>query len=100
MAEAAPCGSGHRPAPTPGVESPFWRSTLWPGLWIFPPVQQGNPIMKTIFDLHPKLFIGVIHLKPLPGSPRWHGNLETVINHAVLDATAYDRGGAHALFIE
>jgi membrane complex biogenesis BtpA family protein len=56
--------------------------------------------MKTIFDLHPKLFIGVIHLKPLPGSPRWHGNLETVINHAVLDATAYDRGGAHALFIE
>ena len=56
--------------------------------------------MKTIFDLHPKLFIGVVHLKPLPGSPRWHGNLENVINNAVLDATAYDRGGAHALFIE
>jgi membrane complex biogenesis BtpA family protein len=56
--------------------------------------------MKTIFDLHPKLFIGVVHLKPLPGSPRWHGSLETVINHAIVDATAYDRGGAHALFIE
>jgi membrane complex biogenesis BtpA family protein len=56
--------------------------------------------MKTFFDLHPKLFIGVVHLKPLPGSPRWHGNLENVINNAVLDATAYDRGGAHALFIE
>ena len=56
--------------------------------------------MKTIFDLHPKLFIGVVHLKPLPGSPRFHGTLENVINNAVVDATAYDRGGAHALFIE
>jgi membrane complex biogenesis BtpA family protein len=56
--------------------------------------------MKTIFEQHPKLFIGVIHLKPLPGSPRWHGTLENVINNAILDATAYDRGGAHALFIE
>jgi uncharacterized protein len=56
--------------------------------------------MKTIFDLHPKLFIGVVHLKPLPGSPRFHGTLENVINNAVVDAGAYDRGGAHALFIE
>ena len=56
--------------------------------------------MKTIFELHPKLFIGVVHLKPLPGSPRFHGTLENVINNAVVDASAYDRGGAHALFIE
>lgn len=56
--------------------------------------------MKSLFDLHPKLFIGVIHLKPLPGSPRWHGNIESVINHAIIDATALDKGGAHALFIE
>jgi len=56
--------------------------------------------MKTIFELHPKLFIGVVHLKPLPGSPRFHGTLDNVINNAVVDATAYDRGGAHALFIE
>jgi uncharacterized protein len=44
--------------------------------------------------------IGVIHLKPLPGSPRWQGNLEKVIAAAVTDARAYERGGAHALFIE
>lgn len=56
--------------------------------------------MKTIFDLHPKLFIGVVHLKPLPGSPRFHGTLDNIINNAIVDATAYDRGGAHALFIE
>ncbi|MFN3409063.1 MAG: BtpA/SgcQ family protein [Limisphaerales bacterium] len=54
----------------------------------------------SLFDLHPKLFIGVVHLRPLPGSPRWQGDLDAVINHAILDAQAYDRGGAHALFIE
>lgn len=56
--------------------------------------------MKTLFDLHPKLFIGVVHLKPLPGAPAWHGDMDRVINHAVADAVALDRGGAHALFIE
>ena len=56
--------------------------------------------MKNLFNLHPKLFIGVVHLKPLPGSPRWQGDMEDVINNAIIDAQAYDRGGAHALFIE
>ncbi len=56
--------------------------------------------MKTLFDRHPKLFIGVVHLQPLPGSPRWRGDLEAVIKFAVNDARAYERGGAHALFIE
>lgn len=56
--------------------------------------------MKSLFDLHPKLFIGVVHLKPLPGAPGWHGDMDRVINHAVADAVALYRGGAHALFIE
>lgn len=56
--------------------------------------------MKSLFDLHPKLFIGVVHLKALPGAPSWHGNIDRVINHAAADAVALDRGGAHALFIE
>jgi len=66
------------------------------------PITAENQTMKTtsIFELHPKLFIGVVHLKPLPGSPRWHGDLENVINNAIIDVQAYDRGGAHALFIE
>jgi membrane complex biogenesis BtpA family protein len=65
-------------------------------------ITAGHQTMKTtsIFELHPKLFIGVVHLKPLPGSPRWHGDFENVINNAIIDAQAYDRGGAHALFIE
>lgn len=56
--------------------------------------------MKNLFDLHPKLFIGVVHLKPLPGAPGWHGDMDRVINQAVADAVALNRGGAHALFIE
>jgi len=56
--------------------------------------------MKNLFDLHPKLFVGVVHLKPLPGAPGWHGDMDRVINHAVADAVALDKGGAHALFIE
>ena len=56
--------------------------------------------MKTLFDLHPKLLLGVVHLRPLPGSPQWQGELEAVIRGAVEDARAYQRGGAQALFIE
>lgn len=44
--------------------------------------------------------IGVIHLRPLPGSPRWQGELDKVIAWAVADAEAYERGGAQAVFIE
>ena len=56
--------------------------------------------MKTLFAAHPKLLIGVVHLQPLPGSPRWRGNIESLIEFAVNDARAYERGGAHAVFIE
>ncbi len=56
--------------------------------------------MKSLFELHSKLFIGVVHLKALPGAPGWHGDMHRVINHAVADAVALNRGGAHALFIE
>ncbi|MGO8929893.1 MAG: BtpA/SgcQ family protein [Limisphaerales bacterium] len=56
--------------------------------------------MKSLFSKHHKVLIGVVHLQPLPGSPRWRGDLESVIEFAVNDARAYERGGAHALFIE
>jgi membrane complex biogenesis BtpA family protein len=36
----------------------------------------------------------------LPGSPRWKGDLEALIDFAVNDARAYELGGAHAVFIE
>jgi uncharacterized protein len=56
--------------------------------------------MSKLFGSHRKLLIGVVHLRPLPGSPRWKGCLDDVINAAVADARSYERGGAHAVFIE
>ncbi len=56
--------------------------------------------MRSLLEQFPKLLIGVVHLRPLPGSPRWEGDLESVIEFAVRDARAYEAGGAHALFIE
>jgi uncharacterized protein len=47
-----------------------------------------------------KWFFGTVHLLPLPGAPRWAGEMRTVIRRAVEDAKAYSRGGADALVIE
>jgi membrane complex biogenesis BtpA family protein len=56
--------------------------------------------LKTILSSRRKVLIGVIHLGPLCGSPRWEGNLEKLIALAVKDARAYETGGAHGVFIE
>src|SRR5262245_43174175 len=47
-----------------------------------------------------KLLIGVVHLKPLPGSPRFAGDLDFLIDFAVADARAYARGGVDSIIIE
>ena len=47
-----------------------------------------------------KLLIGVIHLSALPGSPRWAGNIQVVIDRALEDSRAYEEGGARAVIVE
>jgi membrane complex biogenesis BtpA family protein len=54
----------------------------------------------SFFPANRKLLIGVVHLAPLPGSPRWAGDLNKVLQLAVADAKAYERGGVDALFVE
>jgi membrane complex biogenesis BtpA family protein len=56
--------------------------------------------MSVLFRPRHKLFVGVVHLQPLPGSPRWAGNLEAVIDFAIADARAYQRGGVDAIIVE
>ncbi len=46
------------------------------------------------------LLIGVVHLAPLPGSPRWGGDMTAVVTSAVRDAKAYLAGGADAVIVE
>ncbi len=53
-----------------------------------------------MFKFTRRTLIGVVHLPPLPGAPRWRGNLAAIIKHAVADARAYEQGGADAVFIE
>lgn len=47
-----------------------------------------------------KVLIGVVHLLPLPGSPRWNGNLKSVLNRARVEAGILQDGGAHGIIVE
>jgi predicted TIM-barrel enzyme len=44
--------------------------------------------------------LGVVHLLPLPTSPRWQGNLQTVIDRAEQEATALVSGGVNGIIVE
>lgn len=49
----------------------------------------------------PKTVIGVIHSRPLPGSPAYEGeDVEEIYAYAVAEAERYARGGVHALIVE
>jgi uncharacterized protein len=44
--------------------------------------------------------IGVVHLLPLPTSPRWGGSLKAVIDRAEREATALASGGVNGIIVE
>ena len=46
------------------------------------------------------LLLGVVHLLPLPGAPRHHGELKTALDAARRDAEALAEGGCDALIVE
>jgi membrane complex biogenesis BtpA family protein len=55
--------------------------------------------LKTVFGTnHPA--IGVVHLQPLPTSPRWGGSLSAVISRAEQEATALASGGVDGIIVE
>jgi membrane complex biogenesis BtpA family protein len=58
-------------------------------------VDLNQQIFKTS---HP--IIGVVHLLPLPTSPRWGGNLKAVIDRAEQEATALASGGVDGIIVE
>ena len=47
-----------------------------------------------------KALIGMVHLLPLPGSPRWGGEMDRVVRRAVEDARALKAGGMDAIVVE
>ena len=54
-----------------------------------------NHIFKTANPI-----IGVVHLLPLPASPRWGGSLKAVIDRAEQEATALASGGVDGIIVE
>ena len=52
-----------------------------------------------LFDKTPAL-IGVVHLRPLPGSPRFDGDHAAILTAARVDAAALVQGGCDAVIVE
>ncbi|HSE05710.1 MAG TPA: BtpA/SgcQ family protein [Methylomirabilota bacterium] len=44
--------------------------------------------------------VGMVHLRALPGSPRWDGDMAALVRAAVDDARALAEGGADAVLVE
>jgi len=47
-----------------------------------------------------RTIIGMVHLPPLPGSPRWDGSMARVVAAALADARALSEGGVDAILVE
>src|SRR5882762_10091549 len=47
-----------------------------------------------------RTIIGMVHLPPLPGSPRWDGSMARVVAAALADARALGEGGVDAILVE
>lgn len=47
-----------------------------------------------------KPIIGMVHLKPLPGSPGYGGDMEEICRAALADLAALEKGGAHGAIVE
>lgn len=48
----------------------------------------------------PLSVVGMVHLEPLPGAPRFGGSLESVIARALADVRALARGGVDGVMVE
>jgi membrane complex biogenesis BtpA family protein len=56
--------------------------------------------MTELFDQERRALIGVVHLRPLPGSPSYKEGMDAVLESAALDARRLTEGGADAIIVE
>src|SRR5688500_15685425 len=66
----------------------------------FPSDERLVPISAMFLSDEQKTVIGMLHLLPLPGSPRYGGSFPDVLTAALRDADALATGGVHALMME
>ena len=62
-------------------------------------IPRGCELPNQLFNTR-KSFIGMIHLPPLPGSPRWDGNLNKVLERARQEAEVLANGGTNGIIVE
>lgn len=58
-----------------------------------------NPLARRLEDPR-RLLVGVVHLRPLPGAPRYGGDVPALLARAEADARALHAGGADAIVVE
>lgn len=56
-------------------------------------------MLKRLFGCY-KPIIGVVHLLPLPGAPKFKNNFDEVITRAKQDAIALENGGVNGIIVE
>lgn len=61
--------------------------------------ERPRPTFSELFRT-PKPLIGVVHLRPLPGSPGYDGQFLDLLDAALSDARAIEAGGAAGLIVE
>ena len=65
------------------------------------PISASRPsLLDSMFGIK-KPLIGDIHLRPLPGTPRYRGDtIAAIVDQAVADAEAYVKGGMNGVMVE
>jgi uncharacterized protein len=59
-----------------------------------------TPLFARLFGPRPKIIIGMIHVRALPGTPRHAGGMAPIVDHALAEAETYRACGIHALIVE
>ena len=54
----------------------------------------------SLFGLERCALVGMVHLRPLPGSPRWAGEMSAITAAALRDAEVLLREGCDALLVD
>ena len=59
-----------------------------------------HPLFPDALPAQQCAFVGMVHLRPLPGSPGWDGDMARIRRAARLDAEQLIRGGCDAIIVE
>lgn len=62
-------------------------------------IEPGSPELSELWPRTPTL-LGMVHLQPLPGAPRWGGDMGAVLERAVADAHALASAGFDGIVVE